>query len=376
MKLSVVILNYNVRFFLELCLQSVQAGIQDIDAEIIVVDNNSEDDSCQMVKSQFPNVVLIENNENLGFSKGNNIGVAKTKGEYICILNPDTVVAEDTFHELLTFADKQKQLGIVGCRLIDGKGKYLPESKRNVPIVTVAFQKMLGNSSKYYANHLSEFEIGKVDVLVGAFMFMKKNVYTDLKGFDEDYFMYGEDIDLSYKAIKANYNNYYFGETSIIHFKGESTLKDKTYAKRFYKAMQIFYKKHFKKNVLFDSLVWLGIVLAYNVRKGPKSIKSNSNEYIFVTNNDKGILQNVLNRKINVSLDLKDVHENSEVIFDANYLSFKEIIKYMSLPEINLKATFKILPKMANFVLGSNDSKNRGEVIKFENNLKKTSKIH
>ncbi len=138
---------------------------------------------------------------------------------------------------------------------------FLPESKRNIPYVNAAFKKIFGNSKAYYANHLNENETGKVDILVGAFMFIKREFIMKVKGFDEDYFMYGEDIDLSYKVLKAGYNNYYFGETTVIHYKGESTLKDKHYANRFYGAMQIFYKKHFKKNVLFDMFVWLGITI-------------------------------------------------------------------------------------------------------------------
>ena len=353
-----------MHYFLELCLKSVQAATTNLDAEVIVIDNNSKDDSCKMVKQLFPEVNLIQNTKNYGFSKGNNIGVAKAKGEYICILNPDTVVAEDTFVKLLKFADQQTNLGMVGCKLIDGKGKYLPESKRNVPVVRVAFQKMLGNSSKYYANHLSENSIGKIDILVGAFMFMKKDTYDEVGGFDEDYFMYGEDIDLSYKVLNAGYNNFYFGETTIIHFKGESTLKDKTYAKRFYKAMQIFYKKHFKKNVLFDAFVRLGIMVAYNIRKGPKSVKSTPETYVVLSDKNKEEFKTFLKGNVIVQTDLKEISDASEVIFDADYVSYKDIIKHMMNPEINSKATFKIHPKNANFILGSNDSKNRGEVIK------------
>ena len=212
---------------MELCLKSVQEATTNINAEIIVVDNNSEDGSCQMVQTLFPNVNLIENKFNYGFSKGNNIGVRHAKGEYICILNPDTIIAEDTFIKLLAFAENKDNLGIVGCKLINGIGSFLPESKRNIPYVKAALLKLVGNPSCYYANHLKENETGKADVLVGAFMLMKREVYIQMSGFDEDYFMYGEDIDLSYKVKKAGYDNFYFSDTTIIHFKGESTLKDK-----------------------------------------------------------------------------------------------------------------------------------------------------
>jgi GT2 family glycosyltransferase len=376
LKLSIIILNYNVQYFLELCLKSVKTAIENIDAEVIIVDNNSKDDSCQMIKELFPDFHLIENKENLGFSKGNNIGADQAKGEYLCILNPDTVVAEDTFKKLLKFADQQNNIGIVGCKLIDGKGQFLPESKRNVPVVRVAFQKMIGNSLNYYANHLEQNEIGEIEILVGAFMLMKKSVYDEVNGFDEDYFMYGEDIDLSYKVLNANYHNFYFGETSIIHFKGESTLKDKTYAKRFYKAMQIFYKKHFKKNVFFDLMVWLGIVLAYKIRKETKSLNRIPGSYIVLSIKNEEQFKRILNGNVVMQSDLPDVIEDSEIIFDADYLTYKEIILHMSNSKINSNATFKIHPKNSNFILGSNDSKNRGEVIKFKNNLKNTSEIH
>ena len=260
MQLSVIILNYNVRYFLEQCVLSVQEALSNIDGEIIVVDNNSSDASCQMMKTLFPNVKLIENKTNSGFPKGNNIGVAEAKGDYICILNPDTVVAEDTFEKILAFAEKQSDLGIVGCKLIDGTGKFLPESKRGIPSPWVAFTKITGlyhffpkNKlfNQYYAQDLNENETGKVAILVGAFMVMKRDLYSDLKGFDENCFMYSDDIDLSYRSLLKGKSNYYFHETSVIHYKGESTVKDKMYMKRFQDAMNFFYKKHFKVSIFF-----------------------------------------------------------------------------------------------------------------------------
>ena len=144
MQLSVIILNYNVRYFLEQCVLSVQEAIGTLDAEIIVIDNNSTDSSCLMMQERFPAVKLIQNKENFGFPKGNNIGVAEAKGKYICILNPDTVVLEDTFIKILAFAEEQKDPGIIGCKLIDGTGQFLPESKRGIPTPWVAFTKVFG----------------------------------------------------------------------------------------------------------------------------------------------------------------------------------------------------------------------------------------
>ena len=250
MELSVIILNYNVRYFLELCVLSVQNAIQNLDAEIIVIDNNSVDDSCEMMKKRFPNIQLIENKQNLGFPKGNNIGVDLAQGDYICILNPDTVVAEDTFTKVLAFAKKQNELGIIGVKLIDGTGNFLPECKRGVPTPFVAFTKITGlykffpkTFGQYYAQHLSENQTGKVAILVGAFMVLKRELYNEIGGFDENCFMYSDDIDLSYMALKKGKANYYFHETSVIHYKGESTVKDGIYMKRFREAMNFFYKK-------------------------------------------------------------------------------------------------------------------------------------
>jgi len=303
LKLSVVILNYNVRYFLELCLKSVEAALTHIDSEILVVDNHSSDTSCKMVAELFPNVQLIENKDNSGFSKGNNIGVAQATGEYVCILNPDTVVAEDSFTKLLALADTKQDLGILGCKLIDGSGNYLPESKRNIPTPSISFKKIFG------------------------FMLLKREVYNVVNGFDEDYFMYGEDIDLSYRILKAGYTNYYTAETTSIHFKGESTPKDTIYVKRFYNAMRIFYKKHFKKNIVFDSAVSLGvrIIPVFNKLRRVDSTEPS---------------------------DLK------EIIFDNANLSYKSIIESFQ----NKKGKFKIRPKNSNFIIGSSNSKSQGDV--------------
>ena len=365
MDLSVVILNYNVRYFLELCLHSVKAATEAIDAEIIVVDNNSSDDSCSMVKQLFPEVILIENKENLGFSKGNNQGVANAKGEYICILNPDTVVPEDAFSELLKFSKTKDNLGIIGCKLVDGSGKFLPESKRNIPVVKIALQKIRGNSTNYYANHVQESEVAKVDILVGAFMFMKQSVYNSLSGFDEDYFMYGEDIDLSYKAVKAGLDNYYFGTTTAIHYKGESTLKDASYAKRFYGAMQIFYKKHFKSNVVFDAFVWLGIKLAFLTRKAPKNKKKISeNMYLHSNENTKKIPEQLLTQATLIDT-LDKMEEGSTVIFDSSSMTYNEIISNMIHLNTKKGVLYRIFVNSSNFIIGSDNSNSRGEVITF-----------
>ena len=368
MTLSVVILNYNVEYFLELCLKSVEKALSTIDAEIIVIDNNSSDGSCDMVGQKFPNIKFISNNDNIGFAKANNQGVNISKGEFVCILNPDTVVAEDTFIKLLDFAKTKSNIGAIGCKLIDGSGKFLPESKRNVPVVKVAMQKMFGNGNKYYANHQNENESGIVDVLVGAFMFLKREVYNQVGGFDEDYFMYGEDIDLSYKLLHSGFQNYYFGETTCIHYKGESTNKDKKYTKRFYNAMKLFYKKHFKTNLLFDTIVEIGINIAHFFKGKRKKYEFQPNQYYFISSSENSKLEDSLDKKVSAQNNINDIKGNSEVIFDANSLSYKEIIKKIEILHQQNNLSFKILPKNSNFIIGSNDSINRGKVIQFDVN--------
>ena len=363
MKLSVVILNYNVSHFLQLCLQSVKDAIRDLDAEIIVVDNASSDDSCEMVRKNFDQVKLISNASNTGFSKGNNIGVAQATGEYICILNPDTVVAEDTFIKILEFAEHQDKLGAVTCKLIDGSGCFLPESKRNLPTVSVALKKMLGNSKQYYANHLNSEASGEIDVLVGAFMVMKRDLFHAVSGFDEDYFMYGEDIDLSYKILKAGFQNYYFGGTTVIHFKGESTLKDHKYAKRFYGAMRTFYQKHFRQNLIFDVCVWFGIWIAQIFKPISKPKIRRAMNYVFYSDQSMDHYGLKFPFEIEYIEVLDAVSANTEIIFDANSLTYGHIITSIERFGKNNGFTYKILPKNSNFILGSNDSKHRGEVI-------------
>ena len=365
MKLSIIILNYNVRYFLELCLQSVEAAIQNLDAEIIVVDNNSSDESCTMVKQNFPKVKLIENKENLGFSKGNNIGVQHAKGEYLCILNPDTVVPEDCFKELFEFSEIKNDLGLFACRLIDGTGSFLPESKRHIPTPKVAIKKMLGFTKSYYATDVEEDSTGIVPILVGAFMMVKTSVYKQVQGFDEDYFMYGEDIDLSYKVTKAGYDNMYYGPIQVIHFKGESTLKDRIYAKRFYGAMQIFYKKHFKSNALSKTVISLGVKLAKLLKDHTSVEKMPVDRYVLISDKNYPKLAEIFKKPFRVQAKTEVFEANTQVVLDANYLSFKQIITCMSTSEKNRNISFKIIPKNSNFILGSNSSKNRGEVIHF-----------
>lgn len=374
MKLSVIILNYNVRYFLEQSVRSVQKALENLDAEIIVVDNNSSDDSCLMMKQLFPQITLIENKENLGFPKGNNIAVEQAKGEYICILNPDTVVAEDTFAKILNskFQIPNSQLGIIGCKLIDGTGNFLPESKRGLPTPYVAITKIFGLYKisnffgKYYAQHLSENQSGKVDVLVGAFMMMKRDLYIKVGGFDENCFMYSDDIDLSYMVQKLGMDNFYFHETTVIHYKGESTVRDEKYLERFRDAMQFFYKKHFKKSWFFDKFLQIGSLL-YAIFKQKQAQKLNNeiDKYIVFSKNK---IQLNLNKPMEYLVDFEQFKNtknvNFELIFDTNSFSFTEIIYFMEKHK-SKNITFKNYISQSNYLIGSNNSTDRGEVLIF-----------
>ena len=257
MKLSVVIVNYNVKHFLEQCLNSVAAAAEHCETEVFVVDNNSVDGSCSMLREKFPWVKLIENKKNYGFSYANNQAIRQSVGEYVLLLNPDTVIEEDTLKSVCDFMDAHSDAGGLGVKMIDGKGRFLPESKRGLPTPQVAFYKIFGLSKlfpkskkfgKYHLTYLDKDQIHKVDVLSGAFMLLRAETLNKIGLLDETFFMYGEDIDLSYRITLGGYNNYYYPETTIIHYKGESTKKGSVnYVIVFYNAMKIFARKHFSK---------------------------------------------------------------------------------------------------------------------------------
>ncbi len=271
MKLSVIIVNYNVKYFLEQALLSVRRASVGLLVEVWVVDNNSTDGSIDMLSQKFPEVLLIQNTENVGFSKANNQAIRQSTGEYVLLLNPDTVVSEDTFHKCVAFMDVHTEGGGLGVKTIDGSGVFLPESKRGFPSPWVAFCKSFGLSALfphssffngYYLGHLSKDETHQCEVLVGSFMLMRKSALDKAGWLDETFFMYGEDIDLSYRLIKAGYKNYYFADTTIIHYKGESTKKGSlNYVRVFYRAMMIFAKKHFQgqKAALFIALMQIAV---------------------------------------------------------------------------------------------------------------------
>ncbi len=273
MKLSIVIVNYNVTQLLKSCLQSIQKYLSDIACEVIIVDNASTDSSWRQLIDEFPDCRFMASALNEGFAKANNKAVKTAKGEYLLILNPDTEIEGYYMQDILDFADSKKDFGCLGVRMHDAAGNFLPESKRSVPDMINSFEKLFvafkkNETKSYYRNDISEYENAEVEVVTGAFMLIRKAVYEKARGLDEAYFMYGEDIDLCYTLLQKGYRNYYYGQASILHHKGESTVKDEVYLNRFYGAMQIFICKYYKttKPVQY-SFLKAGLRLRHTIEK-------------------------------------------------------------------------------------------------------------
>jgi len=251
MKLSILIVNYNVTDLLRNCLLSLQNYIKDVDYEVIVIDNCSTDSSWKNLIYEFPDFHFLTSDQNCGFAKANNKAAKIARGEYILLLNPDTELEDFSMKDLMDFADSKQNFGCLGVRMHDAAGNFLPESKRSVPDLFSSFRKLYLNfknekTKSYYRNDIGEFEIAEVEVLTGAFLLAKRAVFLEIGGLDEKYFMYGEDIDFCFTLLRADYSNWYYGKTSILHHKGQSTTKDLDYLKRFYGAMQIFIDKYYK----------------------------------------------------------------------------------------------------------------------------------
>jgi len=299
MKLSIIIVNYNVKYFLEQCLDSVRLAAKKLEVEIFVVDNHSSDDSPAYLKPLFPDVQFIENRENVGFSKANNQAIAQARGEYILLLNPDTVIGENSLIKICRFMDENPQAGAVGVKMLDGYGQFLAESKRGFPSPWNSFCKMSGLSrlfprSKqfggYHLKYLDKNAVHSIDILAGAFMMVRKEAIEKSGYLDERFFMYGEDIDWSYRIACSGYTNYYFPEP-IIHYKGESTKKDIRYVTRFYEAMLIFFNKHYpQSNRIYKGMIRVTIIVLGAISALRKVIKpgkilphkrESTKEYIF-----------------------------------------------------------------------------------------------
>ncbi len=407
MQLSVIIINYNVKYFLELCLLSVEKALKNIDGEIIVIDNNSSDGSFDFFKNRFPNVTFQWNKKNPGFAKANNQALEIAKGEYILFLNPDTFIPEDCLEKCIAFIKSKSNAAALGIKMLDGSGKFLKESKRGFPTPLTSFYKLAGLSkifphskifSRYHLGNLNQNQNHEVDVLAGAFMMVPKKILEKTGGFDEQFFMYGEDIDLSYRIQKAGFSNYYFAESPIIHFKGESTKKGSlNYVKLFYKAMSVFVKKHYGEKqagvyrfFLNSAIFFRGSLSAFKRISKNFSIKKESNSIVstkvIIAGSEEEFLEvksflkdaapyknitgrietdHVLSKNTIGSLrDLTNVFSFSradEIIFCEGRLSFKQIIA--SMQKVPGNVAIKLFAHGSHAIIGSDDKNLAGNVI-------------
>lgn len=385
MDLSIIIVNYNAKAFLDLCLQSVKGAIKGMDAEVLVVDNASTDGAPAMVRSKHSWVKLIANSENTGFSKANNQGIKEAAGSYIVIQNPDTIVAEDSYVKCLSYFKEKISAGALGVKMLDGSGAFLPESKRGIPSPKTAFFKAFGFAklfpkskffSSYYLGHLNPDENNPVEILAGAFICVKKEVLEKAGLFDEDFFMFGEDIDLSYRFIQAGYENWYLADVPIIHFKGESSKKtDETYLNSFFGAMDIFYDKHFSSGGgrWLKWAVSLGIKLKriHFKRKAKTNIDADDMaalpEHIYIIG-DAGTSGDIVKRLLNgkskvLSIEslsaLNKDHYGAALVF-TSLQTFSETIDFMNVHSD--KFTYYFLSEDGTFLLGSPKKDSSGMV--------------
>ncbi|MEO5682655.1 MAG: glycosyltransferase family 2 protein [Chitinophagaceae bacterium] len=393
--LSVIIVNYNVKYFLEQCLYSVQKAIAGIKAEVIVVDNNSTDESVGYLRTEFPWVRFISNTANSGFAKANNQGLQMATGEYILFLNPDTILSEDCLEKSIAVLQQQKRTGALGIHMVDGSGRFLPESKRGFPSLGASFFKLTGLLSvfpqsktiaQYYLGHLPEKKNSEIDVLSGAYLMVKKEVLEKTGGFDERFFMYGEDIDLSYRIQQAGYINYYLADSSIIHFKGESTKKDIVYTKLFYKAMSMFAAKHYgKQSLLFGLPVRMAIAvrgaLSFTAQLFKKDGLPATTGTVLRTivvgshyetaaaaaalMNNQTVKRNIVTvTTIREMTELLTLQNTGEVIFCAGETSYKSIIDCIQNQRSNIDYMF--YADGSKSIVGSMSKKSKGETLAWD----------
>lgn len=382
MLLSIIIVNYNVKHFLEQCLCSVKKAL-DLSAalnsrvvpfaEVLVIDNNSTDGSIEYLEPLFPFAQFIANSENIGFSKANNQGLELVKGRYVLFLNPDTILPEDIFQKTIAFMEARPDAGLLGVQMIDGTGEFLKESRRGLPTPWASFCKMSGLTAafpssalfaRYYMGHLKNQVTQEVQVLAGAFMLARKEVLDKIGGFDEQFFMYAEDIDLSYRVLKAGYHNYYFAGATIIHFKGESTRKDARYVKLFYKAMRQFVKKHYHSGgVLYAGLLNTAIYL----RTGLSMLRphgSMQKEIIVEEASLKGDADAM--RQLKPSLEINIQQASDVIIFcEGKTYPFHEVIS--SVQKLTDGQLAMVHANGSGSIVGSWDKDRQGVIIPIHN---------
>jgi N-acetylglucosaminyl-diphospho-decaprenol L-rhamnosyltransferase len=383
MILSVVIVSYNVKYFLEQCLSSLKKSIDGLSlpggsTEVFIIDNASTDGGPDLLEPLFPDFHFIRNKENSGFAKANNLVTPRCNGEFVLFLNPDTILAEDSLDTCISFFRDHTDAGAIGVRMIDGSGRFLRESKRGFPYPATSFFKMTGLArlfprskifSSYYMGHLDEDRIQTVDVLSGAFMMIKKVVLNITGGFDEQFFMYAEDIDLSYRISQAGFKNYYLPTTTIIHFKGESTKKDIRYVKIFYTAMQMFIKKHFS-NKSFSFRLYL-LMLGLRLRQAlsyiglafkKTAIDSKTGARVFIMGaggSDEKLKQRLADRHIPVSEIEKKA--DATIFYETDSFPWKNIIE--AIRHKTKRHLYYFHGAGTHALVSSYSGENRGQVI-------------
>lgn len=381
MILSVVIVNFNVKYFLEQCLSSVKKAVNQSlllsgKTEVFIVDNASSDGSLAFLEPLYPEFHFIANQENVGFSKGNNLALNKCSGAFILFLNPDTIVAEDSLDQCFSFFQKQNDAGAVGVKMIDGSGLFLKESKRGFPAPMTSFFKMSGLAAcfpssrllaAYYAGHLDPGANHPVEILSGAFMMVRKEVLEKTGGFDEQFFMYAEDIDLSYRIRKAGFQNYYLASTSIIHFKGESTRRDIRYVKQFYFAMNQFMKKHVPGSSPFLFFLNQGVALqqliaAVSLKFQKTSTPPNQIEPVFIKGEPEA-LSNIKTAIRNAGVTLTETEGKAGGILfcESELLSMKSIIHEMEMT--TRKLSYFVHGSGTHTAVGSKSGPEKGSIL-------------
>ena len=393
MQLSIVIVSYNVKYFLEQCLSSVKLAINNIQAEVIVIDNCSTDSTIEYLEPKFSFAKFIKNKENFGFGKANNLALKLCKGEYVLFLNPDTILPENILKECLYFFQSNNNAGAIGVQMLDGSGSFLAESKRAFPSPFVSFCKLTGLSAlfprsgvfnKYALGSLDKTEIHEVDVLSGAFLMARKNLLQQLNGFDETFFMYGEDIDLSYRLQQTGFKNYYLGNLKIIHFKGESIGAEKIkHARSFYNAMFVFVNKYYKGfgNFFLKFFLRIGIFIRSGISFFAlpfKSFKKKANGLhlekicligdIASTADAEKIIRQFCSKDTHIEKkDSLHGETSSTIIFCTGELTFTETINIIS--NHSIKHNYMWHAPNTGSIVGSVDKNESGVVYAMEETL-------
>lgn len=383
LKLSVIIVNYNVKYYLDQCIRSVLRAFEEMNtpAEIIVVDNHSADGSVDYLEQRYPQklypmVRFVRSAHNLGFARANNIAIRQSRGEYVLLLNPDTIVGEDALKASVDFMDVHEDAGAVGVRMLGAQGRRAMESRRGLPTPMVSFFKMLGFCNrwphhrlfgKYYMGYLPWDEPSQIEVVSGAYCMLRRKALDEVGLLDEDFFMYGEDIDLSYRVLKGGYHNYYL-PVDILHYKGESTQKSSfRYVHVFYEAMLIFFRKHYsgmtfllslpiKTAIYAKALMALVGMLSERMRKSlgffaPSA--EGAQHYVFVGSQEMQDACRDIARRLGLDAEFHDseVQEDKSeatwsekndnvLVLDADSMSYADMLKRMSrLSDMNVNVT-------------------------------------